>query len=161
MLVREGPDGVDVGVYVAEEALDRLKGITGPSEALLDAPGAFCLAAEGVSHFMLLFERSRRGEPVSMLELEVQAEVDKFIFAALHHPEQAEQWHSRLFRDARLLEGLSDEEQGRYTEAARLAGAFCAELCATPHTGALLELLRSFWRDSGAQRMARMRRLAA
>ena len=96
VVVREGPDGVDVGVYVAEQALDRLEGITGPSEAILDAPGAFCLATEGVSHFMLLFERSRRGEPVSMLELEVQAEVDKFVVAALHHPERAEQWHTRL-----------------------------------------------------------------
>lgn len=161
VVVREGPDGVDVGVYVAEDALDKLEGISGPSEAILDAPGAFCLATEGVSHFMLLFERSRRGEPVSMLELEVQAEVDKFVVAALHHPHRVQQWHTRLFRDARLAEGLSNDELVRYTEAARLAGAFCATLCATPHTGALLEVLRSFWRDSGSQRMAHMRRLAA
>jgi hypothetical protein len=161
VLVREGPEGVDVGVYVAEEALDRLRRLRGPREAILDAPGPFCLATEGVSHFMLLFERARRGEPVTMLELEAQAEVDKFAFAALHHPERAEAWHERLFVNARLTEGLSPGERQRYTEAARLAGAFCAELCAAPHTGALLELLRAFWRDSGAQRMERMRRLAA
>ena len=96
-----------------------------------------------------------------MLELEVQAEVDKFVFAALHHPTRTDEWHTRLFREARLAEGLSGEELWRYTEAARLAGAFCAELSAAPHTGALLDLLRAFWRDSGAQRMERMRRLAA
>ena len=121
VLVRESADGVDVGVYVAEDALDTLQGISGPSEALLDAPGAFCLATEGVSHFMLLFERSRRGEPVSMLELEVQAEVDKFVVAALHHPGRIEHWHTLLFREARLVAGLSEDEQARYTEAARLS----------------------------------------
>ena len=96
-----------------------------------------------------------------MLELEAQAEVDKFAFAALHHPERMHEWHTRLFKDARMAEGLSDDEWARYAEAARLAGAFCAELCETPHTAALLDILRAFWRDSGAQRMERMRRMAA
>jgi hypothetical protein len=161
VVVREGPDGVNVGVYVAAPALERLKGLPGPSEALEDAFQAFCLATEGVSHFLMLFERARRQEPVSMLELETQAEVDKFVFAALHHPDRMEEWHTRLFRNVRLAQGLCEEELSRYTEAGRLAGAFCASLCATPHTGALLELLRAFWRDSGAQRMERLRRLAA
>jgi hypothetical protein len=161
VLVREGPEGIDVGVYVAAQALERLRPMSGPFEALDGAFDAFCVATEGVSHFLMLFERARRGEPVSMLELETQAEVDKFVFATLHHPERAQEWHRRIFQHARLAEGLSEAEISRYTEAGRLAGAFCAELCARPHIGAILDLLRSFWRDSGAQRMDRLRRLAA
>jgi hypothetical protein len=161
VLVRESPEGLDVAVYVAAAALERLRPLSGPSEAIDDAFPAFCLATEGVSHFMMLFERARRQEPVSMLELEAQAEVDKFIFAALHHPERTTEWHTRLFRDSCLAQGLCAAERARYTEAARLASAFCEQLCAAPHTGALLELLRTFWRASGAQRMDQMRRLAA
>jgi len=161
VLVRECPEGVDVGVYVASQALERLAVFPGPAEALNDAFSAFCLATEGVSHFLMLFERARREEPVSMLELEAQAEVDKYVFATLHHPDRSDEWFTRLFRGARLADDLSQDELQRYTEAARLAGAFCEELSAAPHTGALLDLLRAFWRDSGAKRMERMRRLAA
>lgn len=161
VVVREGPDGVDVGVYIAPHFLERLSAHDHPAEAIGGSFQAFCAATEGVSHFMLLFDRSCRCEPVSMLELEAQAEVDKFVCAWLHYPERQTEWWTRLFRDARLAEGLSEEELDRYKEAARLAGAFCSSLAETPHTGALLDLLRQFWRDSGAQRMERLRRLAA
>jgi len=161
VVVREGPEGVDVGVYIAPHFLERLNAHDHPADAIGSAFRAFCTATEGVSHFMMLFDRACRQEPVSMLELEVQAEVDKFVCARLHYPERQTEWWTRLFRDARLADGLSEEELDRYKEAARLAGAFCSSLSETPHTGALLELLRQFWRDSGAQRMERMRRLAA
>ncbi len=161
VLVRESPQGVDVGVYVASSVLERLESLQGPAEALDDAFQSFCLATEGVSHFLMLFERARREEPVSMLELEAQAEVDKFVFAALHQPERTTEWHTRLFRQASMAEGLSTEEYSRYAEAGRLAAAFCEELSSTPHTAALLDTLRAFWRGSGAQRMEQMRRLAA
>ncbi len=161
VVVREAPDGVDVGVYIAPRFLEQLAAHSHPGEAIPASFQAYCAATEGVSHFLMLFERACRGEPVSMLELEAQAEVDKFVCAVLHHPERQAEWWSRIFRDAQLAEGLSTEEMHRYTEAARLAGAFCSDLTKTPHTAALLAVLREFWRDSGAKRLERMRRLAA
>jgi hypothetical protein len=161
VVIREGPQGVDVGVYISPEYLQRLAAHPHPAAAIPGAFTAYCAATEGVSHFLMLFDRVRREEPVSMLELEAQAEIDKFVSAVLHHPDRQQEWWDRLFRNARLADGLSEEEAARYTEAARLAGAFCATLTQTPHTAALLALLRQFWRDSGAKRLDRMRRLAA
>jgi hypothetical protein len=161
VLVREMEDGLDLAVFIAEEHLELL----GQSESLAHAAEAvfpsFCAATEGVSHFLMLVERSRRTEPVSMLELEAQAEVDKFVCATLHHPSRSEEWWRRLFREASLAEGLVLEEIERYEEAGRLAAAFCGALTEEPHVGALLRTLRSFWRQSGTLRLEHMRRLAA
>ena len=110
---------------------------------------------------MMLVERMRRAEPVSLLELEVQAEVDKFVSARLHLPDRADALWRQLFEGAVLAHGLDDAEQVRYLEAGRLAGSFCAALDAAPHVDALLRILRGFWRDSGAKRLDTMRRLAA
>ena len=43
----------------------------------------FCLAVEGVSHFVYVALAAARQRPVSQLELELQAEVDKFVCCCL------------------------------------------------------------------------------
>ncbi|MAY79340.1 MAG: hypothetical protein CL930_00970 [Deltaproteobacteria bacterium] len=161
VLVREAEDGVDLAVFIAEEHLKMLRQANSLAHAAEIAFPSFCAATEGVSHFLMLVERSRRTEPVSMLELEAQAEVDKFVCATLHHPSRSEEWWRRLFRETSLAEGLDVEEMERYEEAGRLAAAFCGALTEEPHVDAFLRTLRSFWRKSGALRLEHMRRLAA
>lgn len=161
VLARASADGVDLAVYVDATHLRRLDHAGSLAEAARSEFDAFCAATEGVSHFLMLVERARRGEPVTLLELEAQAEVDKFVSARLHHPMRSGELWTRLFRTARLLEGLDGRETVRYQEAARLAAGFCSSLDEAPHVDALLEVLRRFWRDSGARRLERMRRLAA
>ena len=95
-----------------------------------------------------------------MLELEAQAEVDKFVCASLHQPDRAEEWWRRLFREASIVDGLGAEESDRYEEAGRLAAGFCAGLDGHPHVASWLHHLRSFWRASGAQRLETMRKMA-
>ena len=161
VLVREQEDGLDLAVFVADDHLRALAAAGDLQAAARDAFPAFCAATEGVSHFLMLVERMRRAEPVSLLELEVQAEVDKFVSARLHLPDRADALWRQLFEGAVLAHGLDDAEQVRYLEAGRLAGSFCAALDTAPHVDALLRILRGFWRDSGAKRLDNMRRLAA
>ena len=161
VLARPSADGLDLAIFVAPDHLEALSSAASLSEAADGFFQAFCMATEGVSHFLMLVERARREEPVTLLELEAQAEVDKFVCAWLHHPNRSEEWRSRLFRNVRLMDGLDAQETDRYQEAGRLAEGFCAALEGVPHVDALLHLLRRFWRDSGAQRLERMRRLAA
>ena len=116
---------------------------------------------EGISHFMLLVERARREEPVTLLELEVQAEIDKFVSARLHCPEHAPAIRRALFLDVSLQPGLTPEERSRYREAGRLARAWCDHLTDLPHLGALLDAQRRFWRSPGGHRMSRLRAMAA
>jgi len=161
VLVHQEGDDVDLAVYVDERHLRRLADARGPAEAARCCFRALCAAVEGVSHFLLLAHRARQGQPVRMLELEAQAEVDKYLVASLHHPDDARQWRTRLFREATLAEGLSPEERERYTEAARLAEAWCDHLDGLPHVQAVLDRQRAFWRRSGCRRLEEMRRLAA
>jgi len=161
VLVREEAGAVDLAVFVADDHIDTLEAVGDLKEAALEAFPAFCAATEGVSHFLMLIERVRRSEPVSMLELEAQAEVDKFISARLHHPAHSEVLWRRLFQEAELSEGLSVEEQARYREAGRLAAGYCAALDDSPNVDQILRTLRGFWRASGAKRLDTMRRLAA
>lgn len=161
VLVREGDDTLDLAVWVDQRHLDALQVAGSPRAAVEGCFRSLCAAVEGVSHFLLLIERARRAEPVRLLELEAQAEVDKFVCARLHVPTRSREWRARLFRDVTLQGGLTSEEYSRYREAGRLAHGLCSDLTRHPHDQALLRDLRRFWRASGHQRMERMRRLAA
>jgi hypothetical protein len=161
VLVREVEDGVDIGVYIDATHLEDLAAAATPVRALDESFRAFCVATEGVSHFLLLVDRARRAEPVTMLELEAQAEVDKYVSARLHCPTRAREWRARLFKDASLAPDLSTEERERYREAGRMAAGFCETLDDLPTVEALLAEVRAFWREPAAKRLAVMRRLAA
>jgi hypothetical protein len=161
VLFSQDGEDVELAVYIADEHLSRLAEAQTPGQAVEQCFSSFCAATEGVSHFLMLVERSRRSEPVRMLELELQAEIDKFVSAWLHHPARARQLLRQLFHDASLRPDLSAVERARYREAGRLAAAYCARLHDLPHPAAVLESVRQFWRWSGHQRLERVRRLAA
>ncbi|MCM2333738.1 MAG: hypothetical protein NDI82_07305 [Anaeromyxobacteraceae bacterium] len=122
LLVLEEPDGLSVGLYL-EEAVGAgaVRGELGPTAQ----------AAEGVSHFVYLSTRAACGRPVSLLELEVQAEVDKFALLLLPLPgrpgvrrRRSRALRRRLYERVRYLEHLGAEELGRYREANRLGAGY-------------------------------------
>lgn len=161
VLVREREGEVDIGVYVDPDDLARIDALR-PADAVSEALPAYCNVLEGVSHFLLLFRRASRDEPVSLLELEAQAEVDKYVTASLHvgAREPAGGLRRRLFADARLAPGLSDEERERYTEAGRMADRYCGHLERLGTIDARLAELRRFYRLCGPARLERLRRAA-
>ena len=158
VLVRQDGDDVAIAVYIHPQDLDALTEHT-PADAVRYALPAWAAVTEGVSHFLLLIHRVLRDEPVSLLELEAQAEVDKYVTARLHlgpHPAL----RRRLLREATLAPGLDAEEVERYTLAGRLADRYCGYLDRLPHTDALLAELRRFYRLSGPNRLDRLRHAA-
>lgn len=161
VLVRESDDGLDIAVWIDEGLLEDLAGAADPAEAVTEHLRGFCAVVEGISHFLLLVERARRQEPLTLLELETQAEVDKFVCASLHRPGRDSELHARLFRHAQLCEGLGQGERIRYAEAGRLAAGWCRWLASLPHLQARLDAQRQFWRTAGSRRMDRLRRMAA
>jgi hypothetical protein len=123
LLVREDDGEVEVGLFLAPELL----------HAVTDL-GAFCEATEGVSHFLYLNRAAALDRHVSLLELEAQAEVDKFAVCALGAwTEDGEGRHARgvfgrLFDETTLRPELSEAETWRYRQASRLARAYCKRL---------------------------------
>ncbi len=132
VLVAEGEDGMDLAVYLEADLLERLSG-TDPLEDLHDDNFAdFLTALEGVSHFVYLVWNAMLGKQITLLELELQAEVDKFVVASQLLARQRggvpRALHDRLFRHFRLIPGLNADQRRRYLDASRYAGDYCRVL---------------------------------
>jgi hypothetical protein len=138
--MREDGDCLEIGLYYSPALRTRLEERSLRDTAWL-ALGldAYCRLAEGVSHFLYLARSAALGRRLTMLELEVQAEVDKFASLVLHRwpwlePAAARELHARLFRDV---------------EANRIAALFTARLLAhvmARRLDRLLEALRYAYR---------------
>lgn len=117
LIVRHDGEYTDVALYIDDEIRAR-------AHAFLEDRGvdidAFCAATEGVSHFVYFtFCGEQLDRPVSQIELELQAEIDKFLVLRLFGPEEND-LVSRLFEQIRLADHLSPDEQERYLVANRV-----------------------------------------
>jgi len=134
LLVQQDDDGVSLGLYIAPEVQEPL---SRPQPALNLLIGKhlpqYCVAAEGVSHWLYLQHRAGFDSQVSQLELEVQAEVDKFASCALGLwqlgvPHLVNRLRARLFDGVRYFAHLGSEERERYATANRLARGYAGFL---------------------------------
>jgi hypothetical protein len=109
---------------------------------------------EGVSHFVHLAERSRTRLSTSHLELELQAEVDKFVLlwdrVTTQHPAVLSELHDWLFGRVTYLDEAGTVPGDRYRLANRLAARLCAKLVQRAQRAtefvAPLPFLRHFYR---------------
>lgn len=84
----------------------------------------FLQVVEGVSHFLLVVERARVDRPTTQLELELQAEVDKFVVLAQDSDAHARHLHTRLYEQVRFIHAEGSEAGARYRLANSLAARF-------------------------------------
>jgi hypothetical protein len=137
LLVVEGDEGLELGLCYSPALLDRLRHCRNPGDALDHDLDGYCQLTEGVSHFLYLVNTASQGRTVSLLELEAQAEIDKFATGVLHRWAMglghARELFSRLFERVRYRDGLAEPEVRRYREANRLAKNYCGRLL--PHVG--------------------------
>lgn len=135
LLVHEAEGELEMALYLAPALLHRLEPYwSGPLDSMLERElDGFCQLAEGVSHFLYVAHTATHGRTVSLLELEAQAEVDKFALCLLHRwgdgvEAWAEELLGRLFDRVSYRERLSEAERWRYEEANRLSRNFCSRL---------------------------------
>jgi len=160
LLVKQEADALALALFIDAGVLANLERHD-PAVTLDEANFAdFCLAVEGVSHFVYVALRAARERPVSPLELELQAEVDKFaccLMVAGADP----RLRRRLYGGA-LADDLESDERERYWtanhEASRYAGAL--ERRFTGRVGALLGELRAFYRLGLSDKLSRIAMLA-
>jgi hypothetical protein len=127
----------------------------------------FVLAVEGVSHFVYAICCARAERPVTQLELELQAEVDKYVTCLLTTEiaaVQSEALRRRLFVDAEYEPDLDGDERDRYRaandNAHRYAAWLEATFVATRRIPEMLGELRRFYREGLAAKLARIARAA-
>jgi hypothetical protein len=146
LLIVEEEDGAAVSLYLAQALVERLAS-DDPVTALSHHNLAdFLIAFEGVSHFTYFAFKAGRDECVSLLELELQAEVDKFVAAAFLLGQQYDRLpsglHDWLFAAPRLHADLSDEEVERYDRANCYAARYCRRLWPSLRADSSGEMLR-------------------
>ncbi len=157
LLLAETADGAGVSLYIDPALLARLEQAN-PLGSLTETNLAdYCTALEGVSHFVYTTWRLHGGAPVSLLELETQAEVDKyaatvFLIADQQGGTYPAQVHPRLFDRVSFDDRLEPEQYDRYRTAHRCAAQYCRRLerrfveRGEPRVEALVRELRKFYR---------------
>lgn len=86
----------------------------------------YCIVLEGISHFVYLSWSAHHDRSVRLLELELQAEIDKFVFASLDaNAQDTRRLITRLFDDVSYRASLSKESRIRYEKANQLAQHYC------------------------------------
>jgi len=164
-------DAAAISLYLDPDLLERLQR-ENPLVRLHDGNVAdYCKALEGVSHFLYLAWNAGHDRAVSILELEMQAEVDKYV---------ASYWLLRrqlpgrfpaelrriLFERPRIDPRLAEGREDLYREASRYAEKFCRRLERSLRRrgagteGEVLTELRRFYRLSNARKLAHIERSA-
>ncbi len=133
LFVAETTDGAGLSLYLDPDLLQRLERAD-PLGALTEGNIAdYCTALEGVSHFVYTAWRLDRDAPVSLLELETQAEVDKyaatvFLVGRQQGGRYPTEVHARLFDRVSFDSRLRPEQYDRYRTAHRCAAQYCRRL---------------------------------
>ena len=130
VLLREDKDGLALSVFLDNAMLSRLQNANPLQELQVHQLNDLWTVLEGISHFNYIAWRARKNRSVSLLELEMQAEVDKFVstfFLALtqEDSELAVKLHGWLFDKVRFNPRLSRDQRERYNTANSYAARFC------------------------------------
>jgi hypothetical protein len=171
LLLAEEGDTLSMALYIDQEVLRRLAG-QDPLAALTHENLAdYLTAAEGVSHFVYVAWNTGFDKPVTLLELELQAEVDKYVLGAWLLSSQnagrfPRELHRVLFERARIDPVAAAGREGLYRMASRYAERFCRRLAALlerRRRGAMREALaelRRFYRWGSARKLAHIEKFA-
>ena len=133
LLINENDDCLDISLFLDSSVLENLQH-NNPFNCLHDRNlQSFWIAVEGVSHFLYVAWRAGFNRPVSQLELELQAEIDKFICAAYLFRQQQPSFNLneiwiKLFKHYYLHDHLSADQVRRYQQANEYAGQYCIRL---------------------------------
>lgn len=133
LLVAQDGENLDVSLFISEEVMNRLA--TDSPEAKLHEGNIadFCTVMEGVSHFVYLVWNAGYQRGISLMELEMQAEIDKYVSTAFLFGRQGDgrvpsSLHSWLFEDPEYDSSLDERSLERYRDANYYASRYCARL---------------------------------
>ncbi|HTU66262.1 MAG TPA: hypothetical protein VMF52_09940 [Steroidobacteraceae bacterium] len=171
LIVAQDGDTVSLGLFIDAAVLERLAQRDPYRELTGGNLADYLTVAEGVSHFVYVAWNAGHDKPVTLLELELQAEVDKYVLAAWLLREQGagrfpSELHRALFERARVDPAAAGGRAGMYRTASNYAGRFCRRIAAGFEHGArrisreLLADLRRFYRLGNARKLAFIERHA-
>lgn len=166
LLIRQNDGELALSLYLAPELLERLHA-RDPRDWLGRQNFAdFCTVLEGISHFNYVVWNASADKSVTLHELEMQAEVDKYVGALAVLAGQpgstlTDSLYDRLFEDPQFATDLEPDELERYRSASAFAAKFCCSLARRFPYGLLrpgmLGELRTFYRFSQPDKVSHIR----
>jgi hypothetical protein len=157
----EQEDVLELALYLAPHVLEALE--RAPRD--LDDLHALSQALEGISHFVCAAWHAQHDRPISPFELELQAEIDKYLLLRTLLAERGDpagtEPYRVVFERIAFAPDLSPAELERYRHANYFAGRYCRALeqrwgADLDHPGLQRELKR-FYRLSQSAKLARAR----
>jgi hypothetical protein len=135
LLVESGAGDTSCGIalYLDPQVLDRLER-SDPTSALHAGNVAdYLTVLEGVSHFVCVAWHAQYDRDVSVLALELQAEIDKYVATFALLSEQCPgrfpaELHDLLFVRCRVAPALAAEREALYRHASEHAARYCRAL---------------------------------
>ncbi len=165
LLVMQQDDALELSLFLDPEVISCLAEHD-PFQSLHDENlQAFLLALEGVSHFLYLGWNAGLDRSVTLLELELQAEVDKYVSALSLIRKQfkgrvPQELRARLFERCIFDGTLQEGQLTRYKDANRYAGKYCWQLenryLKRKQVAAMWQDLRHFYRLPQGQKLRRI-----
>ena len=129
LMAQDGED-LSLSLFLDSELLERLES-DNPFECLhANMLNDLWKVLEGISHFNCVVWKAMQDRTVSLLELELQGEIDKFVATTLLAIDQADKsllynLHSRLFDNVSEHDELDEEQRDRYRSANDYAARYC------------------------------------
>lgn len=155
VLVAQTGDEIELSIFLDEALLSRLEDCRPLQKLEAHQLADLWTVLEGLSHFNYIAWSAARDKRVTLLELEMQAEVDKFVSTWLLAQDQkasrlARKLHGWLFDRVSFSPELDADQRARYEAANRYAARFCHGLGRRMQhdSGKGLNELRRFYRLS-------------
>ncbi|MEX2125028.1 MAG: hypothetical protein WD795_14125 [Woeseia sp.] len=164
VLLSQDKDGLSLSLYLDHEMLARLTR-DNPMEGLrAEQLDDLCKVIEGLSHFNYIVWSAKQDKAVTLLELEMQAEVDKFVGTWMMALDQedyefARRLHGWLFDRVSFNPDLNQNQLERYRAANDFAARFCHGLHNRLNRDSKkgMHELRHFYRLSQAAKISHIR----
>ncbi|MDX1405164.1 MAG: hypothetical protein R3192_11525 [Woeseiaceae bacterium] len=161
VLLKQDDDGLALSLFLDNDMLSRLNGSDPLKDLKANQLDDLWTVLEGISHFNYIAWRARKNRSMSLLELEMQAEVDKFVSTFLMALEQddaelATRLHGWLFDEVSFNPRLSKDQLERYAIANNYAARFCHGLIdrLSRNSYSALSELRHFYRLSQGDKIS-------
>lgn len=130
LLVEQNSENLDVGLWFNPDLLEWSSSKNWENLSLENDPENVIRKmgplVEGVSHFVYLLWKAEQNRPVTQLEMELQAEVDKYIlFSSILNEENSIKIMQTLFEKVEWIPFLDNSEKERYETALKYASQYC------------------------------------
>ena len=166
-LVRETDGGTAVCVYFPDSLIRCLEDFPPQHGIGAENLDAFATFVEEIDHLLVIAERTRQGRPVTQFELELHANVSKYLVLArfLAGSRRSLEAAKRLWLRHRLFDGIRycDEDtavRDRYRDAARWAQRLLHGLSSL-RRAERIDALRQFHTSSLSEQLRQISHLAA